>query len=69
MTKQIRLLGLGLMLCFAALFVQLNVLQVVRADDYNNDRRNRRAVDRDFEQQIVLRISKHWPPASPATAW
>ena len=36
--------------CFLALFVQLNWLQVVKADDYNNDPHNTRAVVRDFSR-------------------
>jgi penicillin-binding protein A len=50
MDRQIRRLGVGLIVLYLALFVQLNVLQVFRADEYNNDPRNRRAVDRDFNE-------------------
>jgi peptidoglycan glycosyltransferase len=48
MNKQLRRLGLGLILCYAVLFVQLNWLQVVKADSYNKDPNNTRAVVRDF---------------------
>src|SRR3954451_4494063 len=48
MNKQLRRLGLGLILCYALLFVQLNWLQVVKADGYNKDPNNTRAVVRDF---------------------
>ncbi len=48
MNRQIRSLGLGLMLLFTALFVQLNLVQVVRADQYDRDPSNNRAVVRDF---------------------
>jgi peptidoglycan glycosyltransferase len=46
--RQIRNLGLGLMLLFTALFVQINLVQVVRADQYDRDPGNNRAVVRDF---------------------
>ncbi|HEY8094392.1 MAG TPA: hypothetical protein VID93_11435, partial [Acidimicrobiales bacterium] len=48
MNRQIRTLGVGLMVLFAALFLQLNVVQVVRADRYDADPANNRAVVRDF---------------------
>ena len=38
MNKQVRRLAIGLIVCFTLLFVQLNVIQVVQADDYNADR-------------------------------
>ena len=50
MNRQIRTLGVGLMVLFAALFLQLNVVQVVRADRYDADPANNRAVVRDFTQ-------------------
>jgi peptidoglycan glycosyltransferase len=46
--KQLRRLGLGLIVCYILLFAQLNWLQVVKASDYNNDPRNDRQVIRDF---------------------
>jgi peptidoglycan glycosyltransferase len=46
--RQIRNLGLGLIVLFTALFVQLNLTQVVRADKYDADPANDRAVVRDF---------------------
>jgi peptidoglycan glycosyltransferase len=48
--KQLRRLGLGLIACFAVLFLQLNYLQVVKADSYNNDPRNDRKIVRDFSR-------------------
>ena len=50
MNRQIRWLAGGLSLCFLALFVQLNWLQVVKADDYNSRPDNNRAVVRDFSR-------------------
>jgi peptidoglycan glycosyltransferase len=46
--RQIRTLGIGLMVLFVALFIQLNVVQVVRADRYDADPGNNRTVVRDF---------------------
>jgi peptidoglycan glycosyltransferase len=46
--RQIRGLGAGLIVLFAALFIQLNVVQVVRADHYDTDPGNNRSVVRDF---------------------
>jgi peptidoglycan glycosyltransferase len=48
--KQIRRLGIGLLACYVLLFVQLNVLQVVRADSYNANPLNTRQVVRDFSR-------------------
>jgi peptidoglycan glycosyltransferase len=48
MTRQIRLLGVVLMGLFLVLFVQLNYLQVVRADKLAHDPRNTRRITRDF---------------------
>jgi penicillin-binding protein A len=45
---QIRRLGIVLLVLFSALFVQLNYLQVIKADDLNNHPANSRAVVRDF---------------------
>ena len=50
MNKQIRRLGVGLLACYVLLFVQLNVLQVVRADSYNANPLNTRQVVRDFSR-------------------
>jgi hypothetical protein len=35
MKKQIRRLGVAMLVLYAALFVQLNVVQVLRSDKYN----------------------------------
>ncbi|HEX8581572.1 MAG TPA: penicillin-binding transpeptidase domain-containing protein, partial [Acidimicrobiales bacterium] len=50
MNRQIKWLGIGIVTCYLALFVQLNVVQVLRADDYNEDPTNVRAVLRDFAE-------------------
>jgi len=50
MTRQIRLLGLGLMVCFALLFVQLNRIAVFEAAELNDNPNNTRAILRDFTQ-------------------
>ena len=50
MTKQIRLLGIGLMACFFLLFVQLNRLTVFQADELNDNPNNTREILRDFNQ-------------------
>jgi peptidoglycan glycosyltransferase len=50
MTRQIRLLGIGLMVCFAVLFVQLNRLTVFQADELNNNPNNTREILRDFSR-------------------
>jgi hypothetical protein len=54
--RQIRRLGVAMAVLFLALFVQLNVVQVFRADTYNDHPANTRAVTRDFNRpagQIV----------------
>src|SRR5688572_10015276 len=48
MNRQIRRLGVGFIVLFGALFVQLNVVQVLRADEYNRNPANIRAVTRDY---------------------
>ena len=48
MNTQIRRLGIVLIVLFSALFIQLNYLQVIKADDLNNHPANSRAVVRDF---------------------
>jgi penicillin-binding protein A len=50
MTRQIRLLGVGLMVCFAVLFVQLNRLTVFQADELNANPANNREILRDFTE-------------------
>ena len=50
MDKQIRRLGGFLMLLFCALFVQLNYIQVYRADDLNTRPGNSRPVDQAFSR-------------------
>ncbi len=56
MNRQVRRVGLVVVGCFLALFLQLNYLQVVKADSLANDPRNVRAVKRAFSDprgQIV----------------
>jgi peptidoglycan glycosyltransferase len=48
--RQIRRVGIVLMALFVALFLQLNYLQVIKADDYANDPRNTRTAVRDFSK-------------------
>jgi len=48
MNTQIRKLGIVLLVLFSALFVQLNYLQIIEANDLNNHPANSRAVVRDF---------------------
>ena len=48
MNRRIRRLGLAFVVLYAALFVQLNWLHVVKASDYNSSPNNDRAVVRDF---------------------
>ena len=48
MNRQVRRVGIVVVACFVALFVQLNYLQVVKADSLANDARNVRAVKRAF---------------------
>ncbi|HET9076900.1 MAG TPA: penicillin-binding protein 2 [Acidimicrobiales bacterium] len=48
MNRQIRLLGLGLMVLFAALFLQLNWLQIVHANALDHNPLNGRAVVKEY---------------------
>jgi peptidoglycan glycosyltransferase len=48
MNKQIRRLGIALVVCYGALFVMLNYWQVIGADELNAHPRNTRAIVRDF---------------------
>jgi peptidoglycan glycosyltransferase len=48
--RQIRRLGIALVVLYVALFVQLNVVQVLRAEQYADHPANRRAILRDFDQ-------------------
>lgn len=50
MNAQIRRVGVALMVLFVALFLQLNYLQLYRADSLANDPRNTRAAVRDFSR-------------------
>jgi len=49
-TRQIRALGIALMVCFAVLFVQLNRLTVFQAATLNDNPNNTRDILRDFSQ-------------------
>ena len=48
MNRQIRRLGVAMLVLFGALFLQLNVVQVLRAQEYESHPENRRAVTRDY---------------------
>ena len=48
MNRQIRRLGVTMLVLYGALFVQLNVVQVFRAHGYNHNPSNIRAVTRDY---------------------
>ena len=50
MNKQVRRLSIALLVCFTVLFVQLNVMQIVKADDYNSRADNTREIVRDFSR-------------------
>ncbi len=50
MTRQIRILGIGLMACFLVLFVQLNRITVFEAQALNDNPANTREILRDFNQ-------------------
>lgn len=49
MNRQIRRVALGVLVLFGALFVNLNILQVVRAGDLRNDTRNARGLIAEYE--------------------
>ncbi|MBA2624183.1 MAG: penicillin-binding protein 2 [Acidimicrobiia bacterium] len=56
MKRSIRRLGVGLIVLYGALFVQLNLVQVLNADEYNENPGNTREIVRDFSRprgQIV----------------
>lgn len=48
MNRQIRRLGVTMLVIYGALFVQLNVVQVFKADEYRRHPANRREILRDF---------------------
>lgn len=50
MNRRIRKVGIALIVCYLALFVQLNVVQVFRADELNAHPDNSRAVQREFNR-------------------
>ncbi len=50
MNRQIRFVGLGMLVLFLALFLQLNYLQVVDANKLAHDPRNTRIATRDFSR-------------------
>lgn len=50
MNKQIRRLGVFLVLCYLALFVKLNQVQVFQAEDLNNHPLNARVVQREYNR-------------------
>jgi penicillin-binding protein A len=50
MIRSIRRLGLAMIVLYGALFVQLNVVQVLRAEEYNDNPENTREIVRDFSR-------------------
>ena len=50
MNKHIRFLGVGLIVCFVALFVQLNRLQLVQQEELQANPANNRQIERDFSR-------------------
>jgi peptidoglycan glycosyltransferase len=50
MSRSIRRLGIALIVLYGALFVQLNVVQVLRAEEYNDNPNNTRDIVRDFSR-------------------
>jgi penicillin-binding protein A len=48
MKREVRRLGLALIVAYTVLFVWMNVVQVLRADTYNNNALNTRSVVRDY---------------------
>jgi penicillin-binding protein A len=48
--RQLRRLSVGMILLYLALFAQLNVVHVLRADEYNDNPANTRAITRDFTE-------------------
>ncbi len=51
MNRHIRFLGVGLILCFVALFVQLNRLQLVQQEELQENPANNRQIERDFSRE------------------
>ena len=51
MTHSLRRVALVLFVLFGALFVNLNYLQVLRADDLANDNRNTRGLIKEYQLQ------------------
>jgi penicillin-binding protein A len=51
MNQQIRYLGLGLMICFTALFIQLNRIQLIQQDELQSNPSNTRDFVRDFSRE------------------
>ncbi len=49
MTRQVQRLGVTMLVLFGALFVQLNLLQVVRAGSYVDNQANRRTIIAEYE--------------------
>jgi peptidoglycan glycosyltransferase len=51
MNRRIRVLGIALMVCFAALFVQLNRLHIFQQEELQANPSNNRQVERNFTQE------------------
>lgn len=50
MNRQLRILGVGLLACYVALFGMVNYIQVIRSADLNGRPDNTRAIVRDFDR-------------------
>jgi penicillin-binding protein A len=48
MIPQLRKVAIGMFVLFGALFLNLNYIQVLRADDLANDNRNSRGLIREY---------------------
>ena len=51
MNRNIRILGIALILCFVALFVQLNRIQIFQQKELQENPSNMRSVVRDFNRE------------------
>lgn len=57
MSQQLRKVAIGMFVLFAALFVNLNVVQVLQADDLANDPRNSRRLIREYSVRRGLLVA------------
>ena len=72
MIRQVRRLGIAMLVLYGALFAQLNWIQVVRADHYNHAAGNVRSVKRDFDRprgQIISADGTVLARPGPGAEW